>query len=252
MLDLRGRTALVTGASRRLGRAISLRLAGRGCNIVIQYRSSAAEAGKVAAEVEKAGAGAWSVRSTLGSREECEELIRSASELSGGVHFLINNASVFPAGDIATAGREDFEEPMLVNAFAPYWLTASFSSTDEAISVVNMLDTRVSGYDFSNFPYYASKRLLADITANQALRYAPSLRVNAVAPGLILAPEGKGGEYLKRVAKVVPMLRHGEAEDVAAAVEFLLSSDFITGQTIFVDGGQHLLPHIFGDNREKR
>lgn len=249
MPPLKDKTVLVTGAARRVGRGIVLQLAQQGCHIVIHYKSSEREAVNLAEEVRSMGRRARVLPADLSSKAECEKLVSDASGKAGKLDFLVNSASVFPSGDILSADGNELDRTVVVNSWSPLWLSNAFYSAVEAGAIVNLLDTRVTGYDFSNFPYYISKRILSDITENLALRFAPKVRVNAVAPGLILPPEGKGASYLQRVSRIVPMKTNGTVSDVAEAVSFLLSSDFVTGQTIFVDGGQHLLHHIFGDNR---
>lgn len=249
MSTLEGKTVLVTGGSRRLGRGIAMHLAGRGCNLVVHYRSSQVEAEKTASEAARTGRRSWLVRSPLDSEEECRAVIDNAFSTAGSVDFLVNNASTFPHGKIERSGRQELEGTMLVNAWSPLWLTNAFAERITSGAVVNMLDTRITGYDFSHFPYYLSKQVLQSITRNIALRYAPRIRVNAVAPGLVLPPEGKESAYLERLWRTVPLQANGSVKDIGEAVEFLLKSDFVTGQTIFVDGGQHLLSHLFGNTK---
>lgn len=247
MSSLQGRTVLVTGAARRLGREIAIHLARLGCDVIVAYRSSKTEAESVSTEINSMGRRSWLLQSAFDREESCSGLVERAFSSAGKVDFLVNNASLFPKGAIESSGRKELEETMLVNSWSPLWLSNAFASRARKGAIVNMLDARITGYDFSNFPYYLSKKILLDITENLALRYAPSIRVNGVAPGLIIPPEGKDESYLERVSRVVPMRTHGSAGDIAEAVEFLLKSDFITGQTIFIDGGQHLLHHIFGN-----
>lgn len=250
MSSLKGKKVLVTGSSKRLGRAISLQLAASGCDVVIHYRESEAEASELKREVEKAGRQAWTVRHSLDGREDCEALVKKSLDTAGSLDFLVNNASVFPKGEITSTLQEDFDNAFLTNSLSPLWLSNAFADKTSTGAVVNMLDTRISGYDFSNFPYYLSKKMLESITENLALRYAPRIRFNGVAPGLILPPEGKGDDFMRRAAELVPMRTHGSALGVAEAVAFLLENDFITGQIIYVDGGQHLLHHTFGAGKQ--
>ena len=177
MLLFEGKKALVTGASRRIGRAVALQLAKEGCFVAIHYKRSAADAGKLLEEVERAGGSGAVLQSGLEDEASCSETVSRAVTVCGGLDFLVNNASVFPKGDIMTSAREELEHAILVNAWAPLWLSIAFASKVSSGGIVNMLDTRISGYDFSNFPYYLSKRALSDITENLALRFAPSIRV---------------------------------------------------------------------------
>jgi NAD(P)-dependent dehydrogenase (short-subunit alcohol dehydrogenase family) len=107
--------------------------------------------------------------------------------------------------------------------------------------IVNLLDTKIIGYDRAHVAYILSKHMLSVLTRMCALEFAPGITVNGVAPGLILPPLGKDENYLEQLARSVPLKRHGGPEDVAKAVVYLLTSDFVTGQVIFVDGGRHLL-----------
>lgn len=249
MSSLKGKKVLVTGASRRLGRGITVRLAAAGCDTIIHYRSSEEDASSLKREVEQAGREAWTVQSALDRKEACEELVEKCFTIADGLDFVINNASIFPKGGVTSAHQDDFEKTLLTNSWSPLWLSNAFANRVSRGAVVNMLDARISGYDFSNFPYYLSKQLLESITENLALKYAPKVRFNGVAPGLILPPEGKGEDFIRRAAELVPMKTRGTVDGVAEAVAFLLESDFITGQVIFVDGGQHLLHHTFGAMR---
>lgn len=244
MQDLSGKVALITGASRRLGRAISLRLAASGCSIVVHYRTSSADAVSLCEQIRSAGGKAEMVQGSLENYEDCRTLLEKSGSLFGSLHFLVNNASIYRQGGV-DASMTEFMDMARVNALIPLRLSREFAERADEGCIVNMLDARISGHDSTHLPYYLSKKLLSSITENLALIYAPRIRINAVAPGLILPPEGKGEDFLKRLSLSVPLQRHGYAEDVAEAVHFLISSDFVTGQTVYVDGGQHLLMHQF-------
>ena len=114
--------------------------------------------------------------------------------------------------------------------------------------IVNLLDSRIVGYDFPHAAYYLSKRLLAILTEMAALKFAPSISVNAVAPGLILPPPGKDQSYLQELSASVPLQRHGGPQDIVDALLYLLKSEFLTGQVIYVDGGRHLRESARGSN----
>jgi pteridine reductase len=135
---------------------------------------------------------------------------------------------------------EDVNRNTAINAWAPFVLSRAFARQGLEGRIVNLLDTRVAGYDFSHVGYILSKHMLAVLTRMTALEYAPLVTVNAIAPGLILPPPAKDTTYLEALAGSVPLQRHGGAEDIARAMLFLIESPFITGQTVFVDGGAHL------------
>ncbi len=142
--------------------------------------------------------------------------------------------------------ENDLFTNITVNAFAPLVVSRDFAKQCAEGAIVNLLDTRIVEYDRAHAAYHVSKRLFADFTRMTALEFAPRVRVNAVAPGLILPPEGKGEDYFFARVKEVPLGRHGAPEDVARAVIFLLESPFVTGQVVFVDGGQRLKGDMYG------
>lgn len=239
-IDLKGRTALVTGAARRLGRHIALALAAQGVNVAAHYHSSAAEAESLLVELESAGVRAWALRADFEKPTEYKGLIDQALALCGSLDILVNSASIFPAGRLDETVFDDVVKNIRVNAWAPFELCRSFARACGKGAVVNVLDTRVRGFDFDHAAYILSKHMLDSLTAMAALEYAPGLRVNAVAPGLILPPPGKDDGHLEGMAASLPLKRRGHPHDVAEAVVFLLRSEFITGQVIYVDGGRHV------------
>lgn len=237
---LKGRTALVTGGARRIGRAIALALAGRGVNVAIHFNRSADGARELAAEVERAGAKAWTVQADFCRAEEYQSLIERTRSLTGGLDILINNASIFPAESLGELAWPGFAAAMEVNAWVPLTLCRKFAEGAARGSIVNLHDTHLKGFDFQHAGYILSKHVLAELTRMLALELAPGIAVNAVAPGLILPPPGADERYLLEHANDLPLRRHGSVQDIAEAVSFLLQAEFITGQVIYVDGGRHL------------
>jgi pteridine reductase len=244
--SLTGKTALITGAGKRIGRATALALAAEGVNIVVHHNTSGAEAGEVAAQLRDAGVRAWTVRADLSRREGYETLIERALVAAGGLDMLVNSASVFTPSRPETVTFEDIVHNMELNAWAPFVLGRTFARLVGRGKIVNLLDTRITGYDWQHVAYMVSKHVLAHFTRVTALEYAPNISVNAVAPGLILPPPGEDQTYLDGLVHTVPLLRHGSAEDVAEAIIFLLRSTFLTGEVIYVDGGRHLKESAYG------
>lgn len=238
--SLLGRTALVTGAARRIGRATALALAAEGANVVLHYRRSAREAEELREHIIGLGTRAWTIEADFGEQGSYVGLLERARELAGPVEILVNNASVFPAGRLETTSLEELLQIVEVNAWAPIALSRAFARPRGKGSIVNILDARIGGHDPHHAAYHLSKQVLAAATKATALEFAPHIRVNAVAPGPILPPEGKDKQYLERVAAKLPLRRHGTPEDVAQAVAFLAQAEFVTGQIVYVDGGQHL------------
>jgi len=248
---LEGKSALVTGAARRIGRAISLALAREGANVAVHYSSSEREVAELAAEIESFGVQAVALRADLSDPDELAGLVDRAREALGAIEILVNNASIFPSDTLETVDLEGLERNLEINAWAPLVLTRAFAAQSERGHVINLLDSRVSGFDHTHAAYIFSKHVLSAITRTTALELAPGIAVNGIAPGLILPPAGKDEEYVDRLAQTVPLKRRGSPEDIAAAAVFLATSEFVTGETIYVDGGRHLKEYS-GDGPDRR
>ena len=225
---LRGKAALVTGGSRRIGAAICRELAARGARVVVHYRHSELEA---IAMNRALGNGVFSVRGDLANPAEREWVFREAAEWMGRVDILVNNAALF-----ARDGEIDVAILRAVNVEAPLDLSQRVAAQASGGCVIQMLDARIARVETGPFQAYAAtKRALAESVARLARDYAPQTRVNGVAPGPVLVPEG-----VREAAGAIPLGRRPTPEDVARAVAFLAESEAVTGQILFVDGGQHL------------
>jgi len=170
-------------------------------------------------------------------------LIERARAQCGPVDLLVNNASIFEPSSLLDVSVPDIQRNLQINALAPLQLARAFARQcvpDHAPQVLNLLDTRVTEYDRAHAAYHVSKRVLRDLTAMLALELAPDVQVNGIAPGLILPPPGRGPEYLQKLASETPLRRVGNVGEIVAAARFLWSSRYVTGQTIYVDGGYHL------------
>ena len=248
---LEGKNALVTGAARRIGRAISLALAREGANVAVHYSSSESEAAELAAEIEGLGVQSVALGADLSDPDALASLVDYAREALGTLEILVNNASIFPSDTLETVDLEGLQRNLELNAWAPLVLMRAFAAQSERGHVINLLDSRVSGFDRTHTAYILSKHVLSAITRTAALELAPGIAVNGIAPGLILAPAGEGKEYVDRLAQTVPLKRHGAPEDIAAAAVYLVTSEFVTGETIYVDGGRHLKEY-FPDGPDSR
>jgi pteridine reductase len=243
MANLRNKTALVTGAGRRIGRELCLALAKEGVNLVLHYRSAADEVQELATTLAERGVETWLEQADFEEPGEYGTLIERAMTQAGGLDILINSAAIFPPGGLGDMTLADINRAMEVNAWVPLVLSRDFARLAERGKIVNLLDTRIEGYDWNHGAYILSKQALALLTRMTALAFAPAVTVNAIAPGLILPPPGKDPDYLKELAKTVPLLRHGSPRDIADAAVYLLGSEFLTGQVIHVDGGRHLMEY---------
>ncbi len=239
---LKGKVALITGASRRIGRALAIALAGEGVNIAAHDRKALeADIVKVCDEVAGCGAKAWNVTADLEKPEEYESLISRTIKTAGSLDILVNNASLFLPTPLNDIGFNDVMRHIHVNAWAPFVLSREFALLAGRGKIVNLLDTKITGFDRDHVAYVLSKQMLVSLTRMCALEFAPAITVNGVAPGLILPPAGKDEAYLEHLAPTVPLKRHGSTADIVDAVLYLLKGDFVTGQTLYVDGGRHLL-----------
>lgn len=243
---LKGKNVLITGAAQRIGRAIALSLAGEGANIVVHYNRSEREAAELAEAIAALGADAWTCPADLADAEQTAALVPAAIEQAGAVDVLINNASIFEESSFPKFTLEDLHDNIRVNAYAPLVLARAFAAQGRAGHIVNFLDARIVDYDRQHVAYHLSKQMLYALTRQMAEEYAPAIQVNAVAPGLVLPPAGKDETYLKGLASTNPLNRHGRLEDVTAAVLFFLTNTFVTGQTVFVDGGRHMRGSFYG------
>lgn len=240
-----GETVLITGAARRIGRAAACALASKGANVVVHYNHSSSDAQSLVGELTAMGVQAWAIQADLSDKAGCMHLLEESQKQAGAVHHLVNNASIFPGDTLDTLSVESLEQNIQLHALAPYVLGKGLRDSGSLKTVTNLLDTRVVDYDHQHVSYHLSKRMLMSLNAMMALEWAPEIRVNAVAPGLILPPEGLGQDYLEERAHTNPLQRIGAVEDVAQAILFLMMNQFVTGQIIYVDGGRHLKGRVY-------
>ncbi len=243
--SLAGRTALVTGAAKRLGRAMALALAAQGVRVVVHHNRSGQEAAALCDEVRRRGGSAWRVQSDLARADQVESVFRQAIAQAGAVDILINNASIFEQDTVWDMTEESVLLNLRIHALAPLTLARAMAGQGIAGHIINLLDTRTTVYDREHASYHISKRVLLTLTRMLALELAPRIAVNGIAPGLILPPAGQDEAYLERLTHTNPLQRHGGPGDVIDAALYLLRSRFITGQVLYVDGGYHMKGHMY-------
>ncbi len=238
--------ALVTGGARRLGRALALFLARSGHDIAIHYHESEEAAFELAREIRGQGARAWTLQADLTSKKACGSLVDDTLRHAGSLDLLINNAAIYRGNGLLEVSCEALARDAGLNGYAPLVLSRRFARRVSNGAIVNLLDCRMVDYDRGHVSYHLSKQMLYQITRMLAVELAPGIRVNGVAPGMILPPPGEGPEYLEERRKFNPLHEVGSEEAVLDAVHLLITSDFITGQVIFVDGGRHLKGSVYG------
>ncbi len=238
-MRLDGKTALVTGGAVRVGRAICIALAARGCKVIVHYHRSSRQAEALAARLRAAGKESAAVGGNLDSPEGCSGVMDRALRIEGRLDVLVNNAAVFHKKRLLDASQDEILHEFNVNLLAPLWMTREFARRCGKGRVVNLLDRRIASNEAGMIPYLLSKKALADLTALAALELAPRIAVNGVAPGPVLGPSARAP--VREKAGFIPLGKRPSPADVAAAVLMLIESDAITGQILFVDGGQHLM-----------
>jgi NAD(P)-dependent dehydrogenase (short-subunit alcohol dehydrogenase family) len=235
------KTVLITGGAKRIGAAIAARLAAAGRRVVIHYRQSPDEADALARTI-----GALTIGADLEDPAAAEALpARTAALLGAPLDAVVNNASVFDYNTAATFSADDFDRDMAVNLRAPVLIARAFAASLPAGrtgAVVNLLDQKLWNLNADFFSYTISKMGLEGATRLLAKALAPSVRVNAVAPGLTL-PSGDqtAAEFEAVSAKYNLLKRPIDIDAIAGAVEFLLENSAVTGQTVIADNGQHMV-----------
>jgi NAD(P)-dependent dehydrogenase (short-subunit alcohol dehydrogenase family) len=236
------RAALITGAGRRIGRAIALCLARAGYAVVLHANRSRAEAEGLAGEIGDAGGRARVVLADLTDHAAVRGLVPAAAAF-GPLTLLVNNAGAFEPDEIGNLERAGFERAFAINLAAPLFLAQAFAAQAAAgadASIVNIVDQRVFKPTPHFFSYTLSKAALKDATVTLAQALAPRLRVNAVAPGPTLPSPRQSEAQFAAQAAALPLQRGPKPEDVAEAVLYLARAASVTGVTLAVDGGQHL------------
>jgi NAD(P)-dependent dehydrogenase (short-subunit alcohol dehydrogenase family) len=254
-------TALVTGAGKRLGRAMALYLAGRGHDVAVHYASSRDEAEAVAAEIRALGRKAQTFQADLLVEAETEALVPAATAALGPLTVLVNNASIFEYDRIETATRQSWDRHIESNLRAPYVLTQAFArqcppavmdENDEPLAqglVVNMIDQRILKLTPEFSTYTIAKMGLWALTRTAAQGLAPHVRVNAIGPGPTLQGARQSASHFARQRAATVLGRGASPADITAALGFFLDSPAVTGQFLAVDGGQHLAwqtPDVLG------
>ena len=244
-MQLHGTTALVTGGAVRVGREIVLGLARAGARVIIHYGSSEEEAGNLVDEVRRNGGQAQAIQADLSRHAEVERLVAEAeSAFAGaGVDILINNASVFPEAQLDEVDEALWEQTLSINLKAPFFLTQLLGRTMKARGagiIINLGDLAGIQSWRGYAVHSVSKAALLHFTRVAARALAPEVRVNAIAPGTVLPPDDYPEEQVASLAARAPLKRNGSPADVVQAVLYLAAADFVTGETIVLDGGRLL------------
>jgi len=249
-MDIHGKTALITGGAHRVGKAITLALAQAGANVVINYHSSAQAAKETASEARSLGVRALTVQADIAKNEQVKNMIQRAKKELGSIDILINSASLFRKTPFPTTDHSAWHQVTGIGIDGPYYCANAVAPDMLARGqgvIINITDLSA----FEPWPGFlahsVSKAALMALTRQLALELAPAVRVNAVAPGPVLPPENYSPELVDRIADKTLLGRWGTPEDVAEAVLYLIRADYVTGDVIFVDGGER-----FGHQKHER
>jgi len=240
-MELAGRVALVTGAGKRLGRAVALRLAQEGMHVAVHYRESAREAAEVVGQIEELGQKAAAIRADLRSVEQIRKLVQETGSELGRLDLLVNSAANFLPGSVISTTEQSWEASLDTNLKAPFFLAQSAAPMLRRSkgAVVNFADTGgMLGWP-GFIPHSVAKAGVILLTKCLAKALAPEVRVNAVAPGTITMP-GDPPEWEREFVKVAPLGRTGTPAEVAEAVLYLARAEFLTGHTLVLDAGRTL------------
>jgi NAD(P)-dependent dehydrogenase (short-subunit alcohol dehydrogenase family) len=234
--------ALITGAARRLGSAMAVTLARRGYAIALHYYHSADDARALAATIRETGVSVYPISANLTCEEEIDHLFDAIANLPNRLQVLVNSAALMRPGRLDVLSSKEWDEVMALNLKAPFICTKKAIPLMEQGKglVVNIID---AGWDkaWTGYgAYIVSKAGLESLTRLQARTYAPGIRVNGIAPGLILPPDDLPEVTWQKLVEKTPLKRSGTLDEVCQVLNFLLENSYITGQIIYVDGGFRL------------
>ncbi len=242
-MKLKGKNALVTGSGHRVGREIALGLAKRGCNLILHYHSSDEKAEETLREIEASGVRAISVQADLRDQFELKSLFSAADSSFDRLDILVNSAAIMEKLDFLDADADAWYRTMALNLRAPFFCIQE--ATRQMLPgkgvVINISD--IAGLrPWASYPIHSiSKAGVEMLTQVAAAAFAPDIRVNGIAPGPVMKPELLDDDRWNEIGATVPLQRSGNAGDVSRAVIFLCENDYITGETLVVDGGNMLL-----------
>lgn len=237
------KTALVTGAAKRIGRTLALDLAAKGWSIAAHYHRSRAEADDLVAEIQRLGQRAVALPADLSDAASTATLVPAAIAALGPLSLLVNNASLFENDNVQNATVAMWDSHMTTNLRAPFFLAQAFAAQLPAGTkgnIVNIIDQRVWKLNPFFASYTISKAALWTLTQTLAMGLAPHIRVNAIGPGPVLRNERQSEAAFEQQWQGMPLGRGSTPEECAAALRFILDAPAMTGQMIALDGGQHL------------
>lgn len=241
-MDLHHRVALVTGAGHRIGRALALALAGRGMRVAVHYNATADGARETVRLIEQAGGEAFALHGDLTDAHRAASVIDDVVSHFGALDVLVNSAAVMVRTPFGEVTPEQWDDIMALNLRAPFFLAQAAADHLRAAkgAIVNIADLAAFETWPAYLPHGLSKAGVVYLTRSLARVLAPDVRVGGIAPGTVLLPDDWNGEAAEHLRATTPLRRDGSPEDVTRTALFILDSDYLTGETIIVDGGRHV------------
>ncbi len=241
-MELQGRVALVTGAGRRLGREIAVALGARGMRVAVHYNSAAEGAVEAGRRIEAAGGSARTFGADLSQVGAAGRLIEDVVSSLGQLDVLVNSAAIMQRTPFGAVKEAEWDAMFAINLRAPFFVAqaAAPALARARGAIVNIADLAALETWPAYIPHGITKAGIIQMTRNLARILAPEVRVNAIAPGAVLLPDSFGNEDADHLRDTTPLGRLGAPSDVTSTVLFLLEADYITGETIVVDGGRHI------------
>lgn len=241
-MQLKSRVAVVTGAGRRVGQAIAVALGAKGMRVAVHYNGSVAGADETVAMIKKGGGDARTFQCDLSQPTGHDSLVSEVVKVFGSLDVLVNSAAIMERTPFGEVTAEQWDRIMAINIRAPFFLSQAATPALRKAkgAIVNIADLAA----FETWPAYVphgiSKSGVVHLTRSLARVLAPDVRVNGIAPGTVLLPDDWSTQADERLRQTTPLGRTGSPADVSGAVIFLLESDYVTGETIIVDGGRHI------------
>jgi pteridine reductase len=242
MIELKGKTVIITGSARRIGKELALASVKAGADVILHHNNSASEANATASQIRGLGGNAQIFQADFSSPESAIREFNNFIKNTTKIYALINNAALFRPMKFHGTSLEEWQIHMDVNLSMPFLLSQSFAQLlgDKKGRILNILDWRALRPGYDHFPYTISKSALAALTKSAALSLAPNIQVNGIALGAILPPSD--GSENEGIIKKVPASRWATIDELIQTFLFLLQGpEYITGEIIHLDGGRHLV-----------
>ncbi|MEM9213368.1 MAG: SDR family oxidoreductase [Cyanobacteria bacterium P01_F01_bin.150] len=237
------KAALVTGSAIRLGKAIAIALAQSGFDIALHYYSSSDKAAETQAEIRAIGVACELFPQDLADASSLETFVGQVKEKMPHLSVLVNSASAYTSGEIESTSVDMFDQQFSINLRAPFFLSKGFAKHCQSGHIINICDNKIAYNQYAYAAYLLSKKALAEFVKIAALEFAPNIRVNGVAPGVVLPADTRSDDYINWRIQGIPLQKQGTTKNITSAVVHLVDNDFMTGQVLMVDGGE-AIAHI--------